>query len=233
MTGSGPSRADGDPSDLRRLAGRPFVLRRRDRAGRLDQQIKLRGHRIELGEIEFALAGYDGVEDAAVVVRRDEAGLPRSLAAYVEPSRGNGDLRPRDLKSILWKRLPQYMIPATINLIDALPRLPNLKIDRTRLAQIDAARLAQMSVPIDDPLIAELVGIFELVLGDVKPTPDDNISSLGGDSLQAVKVVLELESRFGIAIPVGVFESTQTIRELAEWIAVQNAPHRCYGSVSD
>lgn len=201
--------------------------------GRNDQQIKLRGHRIELGEIEFVLAGCDGIEDAAVVVRRDGAGLPRSLAAYVEPSRGNGDLRPRDLKSILWKRLPQYMIPATINLIDALPRLPNLKIDRTRLAQIDAARLAQMSVPIDDPLIAELVGIFELVLGDVKATPDDNISSLGGDSLQAVKVVLELETRFGIAIPVGVFESTQTIRELAEWIAVQKAPHRCYGSVSD
>jgi amino acid adenylation domain-containing protein len=193
--------------------------------GRNDQQIKLRGHRIELGEIEFALAGCDGVEDAAVVVRRDGAGLPRSLVAYVEPRRGNGELRPRDLKSILWKRLPQYMIPATINMIDPLPRLPNLKIDRTRLVQIDTARMEQMVVPIDDPLIAELVRIFESVLGDVKATPDDNISSLGGDSLQAVKVVLELESRFGIAIPVDVFESTQTIRELAGWVAVQKAPH--------
>jgi amino acid adenylation domain-containing protein len=200
--------------------------------GRNDQQIKLRGHRIELGEIEFVLAGCDGVADAAVVVRRDEAGLPRSLAAYVELNPGI-ELQPRDLKATLWKRLPQYMIPATINMIDPLPRLPNLKIDRIRLAQVDAARVTQLVVPIDDPLIAELVKIFEAVLGDVRATPDDNISSLGGDSLQAVKVVLELESRFGIAIPVGVFEATQTIRELAEWIAVQKAPHRCYGSAPD
>ena len=95
--------------------------------GRNDQQIKLRGHRIELGEIEFVLAGCDGVADAAVVVRRDEAGLPRSLIAYVELNPGI-ELQPRDLKSMLWNCLPQYMIPATINIIDPLPRLPNLKI---------------------------------------------------------------------------------------------------------
>jgi acyl-coenzyme A synthetase/AMP-(fatty) acid ligase/acyl carrier protein len=201
--------------------------------GRIDQQIKLRGHRIELGEIELALAECAGVTDAAVVVRGNEAGLPRSLAAYVQLSPGIGELRPRDLRSMLLKRLPRYMIPATINMIDQLPRLPNLKIDRTRLAQMDAARAAQMVVPIDDPLIADLVKIFESVLGDVRATPEDNISSLGGDSLQAVKVAVELEYRFGVAIPVDVFESTQTIRELARWIAIQRASRQCYDSAPD
>jgi acyl-coenzyme A synthetase/AMP-(fatty) acid ligase len=164
--------------------------------GRSDQQIKLRGHRIEIGEIEFALAGCPGVEEAAVVVRRDDAGLPRSLGAYVEPSPGVQGLQPRDLLSTLTKRLPRYMIPATLRVIDALPRLPNLKIDRIQLAQIDGARAVQMADPIDDPLIIEVAKIFESVLDIAGATPEDNVSSLGGDSLQAVRVAVELESRF-------------------------------------
>jgi amino acid adenylation domain-containing protein len=187
--------------------------------GRNDQQIKLRGHRIELGEIEFALAECTGVEDAAAVVRRDATGLIQSLAAYVEPSTDVVDLQPRDLRVTLLKRLPRYMIPATINVSENLPRLPNLKIDRTRLEQIDAERLAQMIVPIDDPLIAELIKIFESILGDVRATPEDNVSSLGGDSLQVVQIAAELQYRFGIALPIDIFETTQTIRELARWIA--------------
>jgi len=192
--------------------------------GRNDQQIKLRGHRIEIGEIEFALAGCAGVADAAVVVRRNEAGQPRSLAAYVESDPGIRELLPRDLLYKLMKRLPRYMIPATFHLIDELPRLPNLKIDRIRLAQIEAARAAKMVDPIHDPLIAEVARIFESVLGTTGATPEDNVSSLGGDSLQAVRVALELETRFRIAIPAAIFESMQTIRELTRWIAIRKEP---------
>ena len=93
--------------------------------GRNDQQIKLFGHRIEIGEIVFALAGCAGVEDAAVVVRRDEVGLPRSLAAYVELRSGVQGLLPRDLLSMLTKRLPVHMIPATLHVLEELPRLPH------------------------------------------------------------------------------------------------------------
>ena len=94
-----------------------------------------------------------------------------------------------------------------------------MKIDRTRLAQIDAERLTQMIVPVDDPLIAELIRIFESILGDVGATPEDNVSSLGGDSLQAVQIAAELQYRFGVALPIDIFETAQTIRELARWIA--------------
>jgi acyl-coenzyme A synthetase/AMP-(fatty) acid ligase/acyl carrier protein len=194
--------------------------------GRKDQQIKLRGHRIEIGEVEFALAGCRGVEDAALVVRRNEAGLPKSLAAYVEPSAGFGELTPRELRRAILKCLPQFMVPATINVIDRLPRLPNLKVDRTRLAQMDADRLAEIAVPLDDPLIGSVIAIFETVLGDVRATPEDNVSSLGGDSLQAVRIALAIEQRFGMAIPVDGFESAQTIRELARWIATRAPRYR-------
>jgi nonribosomal peptide synthetase DhbF len=191
--------------------------------GRSDHQIKLRGHRIEIDEVEFALGQCAGVADAAVVVRSDEFGLARSLAAYVEPTAGAENLKLRALRSLLVKRLPRYMIPATITLIARLPRLPNLKIDRVGLARIDTDRVAQMTYPIDDPLIAELIAIFESVLGDVRATPEDNVSSLGGDSLQAVKVAIELQTHFGIPIPQDIFETTQTIRELARWLAEQKA----------
>jgi len=190
-------------------------------AGRDDQQIKLRGHRIELGDVEFALAKCAGVEDAAVVVRRNENAMPRSLAAYVELREGAGELRPRSLRRALLTQLPQYMIPATINIVDRLPRLPNLKIDRPKLAQLDAARATRTSAPPDDPMVARLIEIFERVLGDVKATADDNIHTLGGDSLQAVRIALELESCLGVAIPVEVFEAAQTIGELAGWITAR------------
>jgi amino acid adenylation domain-containing protein len=191
--------------------------------GRKDHQIKLHGYRIEIGEVEGALRGCAGVEDAVVVVRRNGAGLPRSLAGYVEPRSGADGLSRRDLVSMLKRRLPIYMIPATLNLVDQLPRLPTLKIDRIRVAQMDAACVVDMVNPVDDPLIAELVKIFDSVLGDVGATAEDNVSSLGGDSLQAVKVALELEKHFGVTIPANVFESIQTIQELARWLAVQKA----------
>jgi fengycin family lipopeptide synthetase D/gramicidin S synthase 2/tyrocidine synthetase-2 len=166
------------------------------------------------------------VEDAAVVVRRNDAGLPRSLAAYVEPKRDAKDLSRRSLIEALRIRLPGYMIPATLAVLDDLPRLPNLKIDRVGLTRQDAERSVQPADPIANPVIAEVARIFETVLGTTGATPDDNVASLGGDSLQAVKVAIELETRFQIAIPADIFESTQTIRELARWIATRQAPRQ-------
>src|SRR5207244_8829476 len=118
-----------------------------------------------IGEIEIALRACAGVEDAAVVVRGTKAGLIRALAAFVEPQRGVDHPPPRDLVAALRHRLPSYMIPATVVVLDALPRLPNLKIDRVRLAQLDAARAAQAANPVTDPLLADVVGLFDLVLG--------------------------------------------------------------------
>jgi acyl carrier protein len=146
------------------------------------------------------------------------------MVAYVEPSFGFERLQPSALRSPLTKHLPRYMVPATIKIIEQLPRLSNLKLDRVRLAQMDAECIAEMINPVDDPLITEIIKLFESVLGSLRITPGDNVSSLGGDSLQAIKVALELELRFGIAIPVEVFESMQSIRELARWLTTRFEP---------
>ena len=100
--------------------------------GRLDNQVKIRGHRIELGEIEAALLTHPLVRDAAVMVREDQPGEKR-LAAYVVPLR-KGAADPAVLREALAGRLPAYMIPSLFEEAEALPLTPNGKIDRCALA---------------------------------------------------------------------------------------------------
>ena len=169
-------------------------------AGRRDHQIKLRGFRIELGEIESALRACSGVKDAAVLTRQAPDGRIVSLAAYVELKPGVTGLLSRHLQSMLAQRLPAHMIPADIVVIDALPWLPNFKIDRQGLKDLDAARTARAESPAADPVTAEIIKAFESVLKVKGASADDDLMSLGGDSLQAVTVALEIEQRLGVAV---------------------------------
>ena len=214
-----------DPGDPEARIFKPgdLGLRRPDGlfefVGRKDDQIKLRGHRIEPVEIENVLAACGGVKDAAVVVRRNDAGVPRSLAAYVELRAGSRALQPVDLTTMLAERLPAYMVPPTMVVVDELPRLANFKVDRARLAKIDADRIAHAVPAASDTMIAEVARIFERIIGVTGATGDDNVASLGGDSLQAVRVALELEHRFRVVIPPRVFQTSGSIGELAKWLA--------------
>jgi acyl-coenzyme A synthetase/AMP-(fatty) acid ligase/acyl carrier protein len=185
--------------------------------GRIDDRIKLRGHRIELAEIEAALLAIPEIKDVGIVIRRSETGLPRSLIAYIEHHEKSAALNSRDLRSRLAERLPRYMVPASIVVVEALPRLLNLKIDRARLAAIDDERCAAAPTP-DDPLLKEVLQIFDRVIGGPKATPDDNVASLGGDSLQAVMVAVAIEKHFSLALPPRLFDETETIRDLTGWI---------------
>ena len=182
--------------------------------GRKDAQIKLHGHRIEPGEVEAALRSAPPVRDAAVVVRGNSEGVARSLVGYVELRPGTKGLLPRHLLAMAAPALPAAMVPAVIVISAELPRLANLKIDRARLAEIDAARADR---PTDDAdrLVREIVELFERVLNLSGATPDDSVATLGGNSLHKVEIALELERRFGIRTPVGWLSASQSIRDLA------------------
>jgi amino acid adenylation domain-containing protein len=187
--------------------------------GRKDQLIKLRGHRIEPGELESALRGLPEVSEAAVVVRMGEGGVARAMVAYVELGQGGRGLLPRHLMAMLSQVLPGYMLPASINIVDALPKLANFKIDRSALARMDAERDDGLAAREADPLLDEIAAAFEAALRVKGATPEDNLLSLGGDSLQAVDVMLEIRSRTGVDVPAEVFAESETIRRLAAWVA--------------
>ena len=199
-----------------------LVVRRPDglleHVGRRDQQIKLAGRRVEPAEIETALRQCGGVADAAVVVRRASSGAAQSLAAYVEARPDAPGLLPRHVKAQLSQRVPRHMVPATLTLLERLPRLPTFKIDRVQLADLDRQALEVRTAPATASSTEAVAKVFEEVLGISGAGIDDTLWSLGGDSLQAITVAAKLESRFGIRVPLDTFESAESIRQLAAWI---------------
>jgi acyl carrier protein len=164
------------------------------------------------------------VHEAAVVVRRNEAEVPRCIVAYAVLQPDVRGLLPRHLAAMLKRRLPAHMLPAAIFVVDALPRLPTLKIDRARLAESDAARAAGPDVGRSGSLIDRVAEVFECVLGITGATPHDTVSTLGGDSLQAVEIVLRLEQRFAVELSVDIFATAYSIADLANWISGDAAP---------
>ncbi len=209
-----------DPDDpLQRQYRTGDLVRRRvdglvEFIGRKDKQIKLHGYRIEPDEVEVALKACAGVAGAAVLVRNDAAGMPLALAAYVKLQAAEGRVTPDRLSALLRERVPPYMMPAEVVILDELPWLPNFKIDRQRLAQIDAERMSERSSAQNSPLIGELIETFRQVTKAASATPSDNILSLGGDSLQALELMLEISRRFRMVVPEEAQDPTRTI---AQW----------------
>jgi acyl carrier protein len=165
-----------------------------------------------------------GVYEAAVVVRRNEAEVPRCLVAYAVLQPETRGLLPRHLEAMLKQRLPAHMLPAAIFIVDALPRLPTLKIDRARLAESDAAQAVDPAIRRPGSLVDRVAEAFERLLGITGVTPDDTLSTLGGDSLQAAEIVLELERRFAVELSIDIFATACSISDLASWISGKAAP---------
>jgi len=164
--------------------------------GRIDQQVKIRGFRIEPGEIEAVLAEHPQVHQAVVVARADPSGEGELIAFIV-----SADPPPptHALRQFAGRKLPPYMVPSRIIVIDALPLTPNRKTDRRRLLASVPDALdpdADYRPPRDD-MEAKLVAIFEDILA-VRPIGiDDNFFHLGGHSLRAVYLVEAIERQFG------------------------------------
>jgi len=111
------------------------------------------------------------------------------------------------------------MVPASVFIEAELPRLVNLKLDRGRLAALDLQRAqANATDYAGDLWTLEVIRVFETALGISGASTDDNLSSLGADSLQAVTVLAALERRFELSIPDDIFEGAESIDELAAWI---------------
>ncbi|HEY7200339.1 MAG TPA: amino acid adenylation domain-containing protein [Candidatus Dormibacteraeota bacterium] len=186
--------------------------------GRIDSQVKIRGHRIELGEVQAALTATPGVREAAVIAREERG--DRRLVAYVVPdgpdAAGAGHLG-RSLRS----RLPEYMVPASFVEVDELPLTPNGKVDARRLPAPDGRRPEQERPYVaprtpDERLVAE---VWSEVLHVERVGATDNFFDLGGHSLMAVQVVGRLRARSGIGLPIAVLFQRSTVESLAAALA--------------
>ncbi|MGW2544115.1 amino acid adenylation domain-containing protein, partial [Kitasatospora sp. NPDC001574] len=184
--------------------------------GRIDDQVKIRGFRVEPGEIEDALTRHPAVHEAAVTVHEPAPG-DRRLAAYV--TAGSTAPDPDALLDHLAALLPEHMVPASLDVLDALPLNPNGKVDR-RALPAPAARLADAPAdPLtpDQRLVADAVRAVLELADDLGP--DANFFRIGGNSLAAVRVAMRLSQETGTRVPPHVVFRGRTVGAIAERLA--------------
>ena len=183
--------------------------------GRLDFQVKVRGYRIELGEIDAALLQAPGVARAITIAREDRPGDVR-LVAYVVPTPGSV-VEPATIVAHLRRSLPDYMVPQHVVPLDALPLLPNGKIDRKALPVPMIAVVAETGSVLEKPSDARvgyLMDLWTALLG-VAAGPSDNFFDLGGHSMLAVQMANRVAKDTGVRIRL-IRLATQSLAQIAQ-----------------
>ena len=184
--------------------------------GRTDFQVKVRGYRIELGEIETALVSHAAIGQAVVAAREDRPGDVR-LVAYVVAG-GSQAVEPEELHSYLASRLPDYMVPSHFVPLDALPLLPNGKVNRNALPAPSATAVVRGTTFVEPRTGAEklLAELWQEALSVPRVSVHDNFFRLGGHSLLAAQVLARLRREHGIHLPFRHFFEAPTLEQFAQ-----------------
>ncbi|MGI5163171.1 amino acid adenylation domain-containing protein [Spirillospora sp. CA-253888] len=173
-------------------------------AGRVDDQVKIRGFRIEPGEIQAALAVHPDVAQAVVIVRDG------ALVAYV-----TGQVEPQELRRFAATRLPEYMVPASVVVLEELPLTANGKLDRGALPGPEFGGGTRTGRPPATPQEEILCGIFAELLGCESVGVDDGFFDLGGHSLLATRLVSRVRTTLGVEVDMRAVFQTPTVAGLA------------------
>lgn len=189
--------------------------------GRIDSQVKLRGHRVELNETEAILRNYSKLANAAVILENNaRSGVPEMVAFYV--IKENETVEEQQLKEHLYNILPFYMIPSYFIEQDFIPTLTNGKVDNTSLYHIFKKGQASMTKNIILPssgIEAEIIKIWEQVLNNKNLSVNENFFDAGGNSLLMSKVHREIKKH--LEIPVSIMDLFQypTVKTLSAYLA--------------
>ncbi|MGW5698996.1 non-ribosomal peptide synthetase, partial [Streptomyces asiaticus] len=163
--------------------------------GRADDQVKIRGFRIELGEVETALLRHPDIAEAAAVARETDG--HQRLIAYVVATAG-AEPDPAGLRRFLRRSLPDYMVPASVVVLERMPLNPNGKLDRARLPEPDwAEAVAPGYVAPRTATERTLAAVWARILRVDRVGMEDNFFSLGGDSILSIQLVSQAPIRSG------------------------------------
>jgi amino acid adenylation domain-containing protein len=185
--------------------------------GRTDNQVKIRGYRVELGEIEAVLRRRPEVRECMVTVREDRPG-DRRLVAYVVADAAD----PAELREWMRGTLPEYMVPAAFVVMRALPQTPTGKLDRRALP---APEYGREENGFDEPrtfVEAQLIQVWEELLGVKGIGPSQSFFELGGNSLLALRLFALVNRRMKCDLPVATLFAGATVRQMARAVEAQS-----------
>ena len=190
--------------------------------GRIDFQVNIRGMRVELEEIEAVIKLYPLVHEAAVAAKDDGSGGQR-LVAYIVVQDPDADLNADlgKLRNFLANKLPDYMVPHTLVIMEKLPVLPNGKLDRNRLPEPDISAIQREFVAPQTPTQKIMAKIWSEVLGIPQIGLHDNFLELGGHSLLASLVISRLREALSIELSIASLFAAPTIAILSKQIDQQ------------
>jgi amino acid adenylation domain-containing protein len=183
-------------------------------AGRIDNQVKIRGLRVELGEIETALASHPDIAQAVVTVAADQAGV-QQLAGYLRPAEG-ACVDVADVRQHLARSLPASMIPAYLIMVPELPVTAHGKIDKAALpSPLSGSGARSVSVPPRTVIEAVLADLYATVLGADQVGATDGFFDAGGNSLQAMRLITELRVALAVDLDITAVFLNPAPRQLA------------------
>ncbi|MBY6705276.1 amino acid adenylation domain-containing protein [Rhodococcus sp. BP-241] len=188
--------------------------------GRTDFQVKIRGLRIELGDVEAALVAHPAVHHAVAVAHVDERG-ETTLVAYVAPEPGTdaASVEVRAVAATVADRLPSYMVPSLVIVLDALPLSANGKVDRKALPEPVRRRADVPSVPPRTEVERRIAETIADVLDVPAPGVHDSFFEIGGNSLLATRVVSRISAELGADVGIKDLFEAPTVARLADRVA--------------
>jgi non-ribosomal peptide synthetase component F/acyl carrier protein len=185
--------------------------------GRVDHQVKIRGHRVELGEIEAVLSDHPAVRDV-IVLFKELANGEKNLVAYVIPQAGQ-KLTREELRQFAQEKLPEHMLPARVVFMTEFPQTPNRKIARNAFPEPsdNPEEIHDSNQPATE--IEQALGdVWKELLSLQRVGRNDNFFELGGHSMLAMQLVSRVRKRFKVDFPLKNIFERQTLRGMAEII---------------
>jgi amino acid adenylation domain-containing protein len=199
--------------------------------GRKDFQIKIRGQRVEVAEIELALLDIDGIKEAVVVPQEDQNG-EKQLVAYLV-TQPQGTVNSSQIQNWLLDKLPEFMIPAAFIEVEKMPVTTTGKVDRRALPAIAPQQkqlqrqTATVATEALDEIEKQLIAIWQELLNLPSIDLRDNFFDLGGHSLLAMRLLAQVESKFGKAVSLSTLYKAPTVEKLASILRQDDWSNPC------
>lgn len=183
--------------------------------GRIDEQVKIRGHRIELGEIESRIREIKEVKECAVITKEDSSGEKAIYAYYT-----GGGIQVSEIRERLSEVLPEYMIPAYMREIENIPITKNGKLDKRALPDIEVKATKEYEAPQDEYQIA-VINEMKSLLHVENVGLNDDFFQLGGNSIKATLAVIHL-NKLGYKITIKELITLREMKKIANIIKIKD-----------